>query len=98
MAGEDDKILATTNGWVAPLFKYMHCEALQVFAKPSEAKKDHIQGGPLGLGLLVGVCTFAYAHEKGITRAEILAIKDYGAVPGAWQLVLQAHAVASWLC
>lgn len=68
-----------TNGWVDPILKYMHCEALQVFTRGLKGEPgDRLRGGPRGLGLYVGVATFAYAHSKGCKRAEILAINDDG--------------------
>lgn len=57
----------------------MHCEALQVFTKGMRGSEgERIRGGALGLGLLLGVATFAYAHRRGCRKAEILAIDDYG--------------------
>lgn len=76
---KDDRIVAATNGWVDPILKYMHCEALQVFTRGLKGDEgDRLRGGPRGLGLYVGVATFAYARSKGCKRAEILAINDDG--------------------
>jgi hypothetical protein len=81
LAEVDDRIIAVTNGWVDPVLKYMHCEALQVFTRGLKGDEgDRLRGGPRGLGLYVGVATFAFAHSKGCKRAEILAINDDGAL------------------
>jgi hypothetical protein len=79
LADADDRIIAVTNGWVDPILKYMHCEALQVFTRGLKGEEGgRLRGGPRGLGLYVGVATFAFAHSKGCKRAEILAINDDG--------------------
>lgn len=81
-ADADDQIVAVTNGWVDPILKYMHCEALQVFTRGMTGERgERLRGGPQGLGLYVGLATFAYGHSKGCTRAEILAINDDGVLP-----------------
>jgi len=67
--------MGVTNGWVDPLFRYMHCETLRTFPGDADARS---RGGLLGLALLVGCATFAYAAQRGCTRAEILAIRDDG--------------------
>eukprot|EP00892_Ulva_mutabilis_P003272 jgi/Ulvmu1/1316/UM011_0044.1 len=73
----DGIILATTNGWINPLPRFMHCETLQVFTRGQGGKTgEDIPGGLLGLGVFVGVATFAYALSQGCNRAEILAIND----------------------
>ena len=91
VAAEDDRIIAATNGWVDPILKYMHCEALQVFTRGLKGTEgERLRGGHRGLGLYVGVATFAFAHSKGCTRAEILAINDDGVSLLHVQLQLQA--------
>lgn len=78
-AVESRKVLARTNGWIDPLRRVMHCEALQVFTKGvSGAEGRRLRRGPLGLGMPLGVATMAYADSKGCHTAEILAINDYG--------------------
>ena len=82
-AGSSDTILAVTNGWIVPLSGIMHCETLQIFTKgrTGDASSRGFSG-LLGLGLLLGAATFAFAREKGCRKAEILAINDYGAQCG----------------
>ena len=83
-ADSDGAILAVTNGWINPLPRFMHCETLQVFTRNQAGKGEGaIPGGLLGLGVFVGVATFAYAISQGCKRAEILAINDSGALPPA---------------
>lgn len=73
-----DKIVGLTNGWINPISRSMHCEALQVFTKGMAGEDgQRVRGGVHGLGLLIGACTFAFAQSKGCSRAEILAINDY---------------------
>lgn len=70
----------------------MHCEALQIFTRGMRGEQgDRIRGGALGLGLMVGCATFAYALSKGCKKAEILAIKDDGAHQPAAMLLLPAN-------
>lgn len=85
-ADSDGAILAVTNGWINPLPRFMHCETLQVFTRNQAGKGEGaIPGGLLGLGVFVGVATFAYAISQGCKRAEILAINDSGALhPLPW--------------
>lgn len=72
-------MLAVTNGWIVPFSGIMHCEALQIFTKGMKGEEgSRIRGGALGLGLLLGAATFAFALEQGCHKAEILAINDYG--------------------
>jgi hypothetical protein len=67
-----------------------------------------VRGGALGLGLLLGGATFAYAYSCGCRKAEILAINDDGEAPaaGVFQCVHMHRCSASccsmpslvWLC
>ncbi len=41
---------------------------------------ERLRGGVLGLGLLMGGAVFSFGHSVGCTKAEILAIKDDGAL------------------
>lgn len=77
-AAEDEtKIFAVTNGFVAPPFKLVHCDTLQVFTRGLRGSEgERIRGGVLGVGLLLGGATFSYALSCGCTKAEILAIND----------------------
>jgi hypothetical protein len=81
IAGETEKILAATNGWIIPLTRCAHCETLQIFSQGgglSAKGNKTARGNALGLGLLLGAATFAYFRQKGCTKAEILAINDDG--------------------
>jgi hypothetical protein len=82
IAGQTNTILATTNGWIIPLTRIAHCETLRIFARNGSVSTDGKapSENPLELGLLLGLATFAFAHQKGCTKAEILAINDDGVV------------------
>ncbi|KAL0028447.1 hypothetical protein WJX77_007127 [Trebouxia sp. C0004] len=71
-------ILATTNGFVLPLLKLMHCDTMQVFTpRLAEADRERIRGGTFfGLSLLIAAAVMSHGHECGCVKAEMLAIND----------------------
>lgn len=77
--GESGSILAVTTGFTVQPLGLMHCDTLQIYTKGESGDRGaRVRGGILGLGLLIGGATFAFAWESGCSRAEILAINDNG--------------------
>ena len=70
------RIVAVTDGFVAPWFGLMHCDTLQVLIRDLKGDEGQRIRGTLGLGLLLGGATFSYGLSCGCTKAEILAIND----------------------
>ncbi|GMH32367.1 hypothetical protein BSKO_00201 [Bryopsis sp. KO-2023] len=72
--GKKGNVLGFTNGFIVPFASYMHCDTL--FTKGAKLKDEKEAWGGLGLGVLLGVATFAFGNQQGCRKAEILAIND----------------------
>jgi len=70
-----DVELGLITGFTVPLLGLVHFENMLVFNSRMRGKGE-MRRNALGLGFLVGAAGIVYGHERGCTKAEILAIND----------------------
>lgn len=71
-------MLGFSEGFVAPLLGYIHCDKLKVF--PQETQRGR-RKRPAGVARILGRATFCFGFESGCRQARALAINDDGIVP-----------------
>eukprot|EP00884_Botryococcus_braunii_P006678 jgi/Botrbrau1/16010/Bobra.0353s0008.1 len=72
--GDKGDILGFSEGFVAPILGYIHCDKLKVF--PQKKDSGSRQKRPFGVARLLGRATFCFGFETGCRQARALAIND----------------------